>query len=40
MSTVAGSFEETKLQNLRLKAAEFMADGRVNLQYIPRIRCN
>jgi len=37
MSTVAGSFEETKLQNLRLKAAEYMADGRVNLQYIPRI---
>jgi len=37
MSTIAGSFEETKLQNLRIKAAEFMADGRINLQYTPRI---
>ena len=37
MSTTAGAFDETLLNDLRVKADELMFDGRIGLQFQPRI---
>ena len=37
MSTTAGAFDETLLNNLRVKADELMFDDRIKLQFMPQI---